>query len=247
MDGNGVTSFSPGGRGHVDCVFAPEALTGFFIVENQDGTVNIESVAFPGVFLRMDGRGVTSWTWGGAGSVNCQFGAGPWETFLLKPLDQLSEGPPALGFFNIESVAFPNVYLRIDGIPGAFNSPGTVNCQFTPGAWEQLSLDLVDPQPEGVPVPDVLNDSPDEARALIEAAGFRFSSIGIPVKGTLTPFVESQNPPGGLLALVGITVGVTIAEPVMGIVPDVLNESPSSASSKNRGSRFPILRISRSG
>lgn len=34
--------------------------------------------------LGMDGTGVTSFSADGGGTVNCQFGAGPWETFTLR-------------------------------------------------------------------------------------------------------------------------------------------------------------------
>eukprot|EP00731_Ephydatia_muelleri_P029668 Em0021g191a len=46
--------------------------------------VTIESVQFPGVFLRMDGGSVTSFNGAGAGTVNCQYGAGPYEMFVLR-------------------------------------------------------------------------------------------------------------------------------------------------------------------
>lgn len=37
---------------------------------------------FPEVYLRMDGNGVVFSNEGG-GTVNCQFGVGPWEKFRL--------------------------------------------------------------------------------------------------------------------------------------------------------------------
>ena len=47
---------------------------------------SIRSAAFPKVFLRMDGRGVTRPDAAGAGKVNCQYGkAGPWERFRFEP------------------------------------------------------------------------------------------------------------------------------------------------------------------
>ena len=48
-----------------------------------DGSVAFESAAFPNVYLRMDGQGVDVFgTAAGAGTVNCQFGVGPWERFI---------------------------------------------------------------------------------------------------------------------------------------------------------------------
>jgi hypothetical protein len=43
----------------------------------------------------------------GAGVVNCQYGAGPLERFRLEPRGD--------GTVAIASVAFPHVYLRLDG------------------------------------------------------------------------------------------------------------------------------------
>jgi hypothetical protein len=57
--------------------------------------VTIESVQFPGVFLRMDG----------SGNVNCQFGAGPWEKFLVTS--------PGDGYVTIQSIQFQR-FLCID-------------------------------------------------------------------------------------------------------------------------------------
>jgi hypothetical protein len=50
----------------------------------SDGTVAFESAAFPGAYLRMDAQGIGEFgSAAGAGTVNCQFGVGPWEKFLL--------------------------------------------------------------------------------------------------------------------------------------------------------------------
>ena len=48
--------------------------------------ITLESAHFDNVFLRMDGNGVTSMTGPGGGTVNCQFGVGPWEKFKLVVL-----------------------------------------------------------------------------------------------------------------------------------------------------------------
>ena len=94
---------------------------------------------------------------------------------------------------------------------------------------------------EGTPtgtVPDVIGLSPDQASAAIQAAGFTFASTADPVVGTLTPHVESQNPGGGATAPLGSTVKVTIAEPVTGTVPDVLNLNPGAARAKIEAAGF---------
>ena len=73
-----------------------------------DGTTAIESVQFPGVYLRMDGTGVTQPVSAGGGTVNCRFGVGPNEKFCLVPQDD--------GTVAIRSVAFssPSKELPID-------------------------------------------------------------------------------------------------------------------------------------
>jgi hypothetical protein len=214
MDGRGVASFSAGGGGTVNCQ-APGsegAWEQFEIVEHADGTVNIASVAFPSVFLRMDGRGVTSFSEGGGGTVNCQYTAGPWETFTLTTVDPGGTGGI---FVNIESVAFPNVFLRMlfDGNGGP-NGSGTVNCQYTAyGLSARFFLQPVGPVDMGI-VPDVINLSPSSAQAAIESTGFEYSQADNQIVGNFTPYVEAQNPGGWTSALLGSTVEVTIAVPV---------------------------------
>jgi len=65
---------------------------------------NIKSAAFPNVFLRMDGSGVTSFSANGGGTVNCQYTAGPWESFNIV---QQSDGS-----VQIASGAFPDVFFE---------------------------------------------------------------------------------------------------------------------------------------
>lgn len=101
----------------------------------------IGSQAFPGVFLRMDGSGVTSNTAPGGGTVNCQYGAGDWETL------EVTTQPD--GTVTIGSTVFPNVFLRLDGVgvtTQTSNGGGKVNCQYGAGDWERFRLV---PQPDG--------------------------------------------------------------------------------------------------
>ncbi len=76
------------------------------LVLYTDPIVAIESVPFANVYLRMDGNGVTGFAGPGAGTVNCQYGIGPWEKFRIRKED--------VGY-SFESVNFAGVYLRMDG------------------------------------------------------------------------------------------------------------------------------------
>jgi PASTA domain len=101
--------------------------------------VVISSVQFPGVYLRMDGTGVTAHLGSGGGKVNCQYGASAWETFQIQWV---------LGGINVASVQFPGVCLRMDGAGVTASAPsgGTVNCQYDPAGWEKFTLEW---QPDG--------------------------------------------------------------------------------------------------
>ena len=81
MDGTGVTARLKFGGGTVNCKYGASAWETFTLEWQPDGTVAIASVQFPGVYLRMDGTGVTAPTASGGGTVNCRYGAGAWETF----------------------------------------------------------------------------------------------------------------------------------------------------------------------
>ncbi|MFB7125408.1 hypothetical protein [Kitasatospora sp. NPDC056273] len=88
-----------------------------------DAPVTIQSTFFPNVFLRMDGNGVPV-TMAGGGTVNCQYGIGPWEKFNARA--QVD------GSFSFESAAFPGIFLRMvtgSGVTSATGPGGTVNCQ----------------------------------------------------------------------------------------------------------------------
>ncbi|MDB5073729.1 MAG: hypothetical protein JWM87_4840 [Candidatus Eremiobacteraeota bacterium] len=86
MDGRGVTHAVAAGGGVVNCQFTVGPWEKFHLVTQPDGTVAIGSVQFPNVFLRLDGTGVTQPNANGSGVVNCQFGVGPWEKFVLVPV-----------------------------------------------------------------------------------------------------------------------------------------------------------------
>ncbi|MEL6161402.1 MAG: hypothetical protein AAFQ40_07080 [Cyanobacteria bacterium J06623_5] len=131
----------------------PSASTGLLIVR-------FESVEFPGVFLRMKASGVTEYIEGGGGVVNAQYGAKPYEEFLIRFLGKTKDEDSKIFQFmgnsgltlkflegdntdhlyqsplKIESSAFKNVFLRIDGTgltEDKEDGGGTVNCQYDAG------------------------------------------------------------------------------------------------------------------
>jgi hypothetical protein len=87
-------------------------------------------------------------------------------------------------------------------------------------------------------IPSVIGLDPSTAMANIQAAGFAYSSADNPVKGTLQPYVEYQNPDGGTTALLGSAVDVTIAVQVPATVPNVIDLSPSTAMANIQAAGF---------
>ncbi|WP_211588539.1 papain-like cysteine protease family protein [Allorhizocola rhizosphaerae] len=143
MDGTGVNSQTSSGGGKVNCNFRPADKEKFKLRSQADGTFSIESIAFPNVFLRVDGSGVTSQTTNGGGTANCQFNAngGIYEKFRLRP--------QADGSYSVESAAFPNVFLRMVGTgvtSYTAQGGGLVNCQFNAngGSDEKFKLHMAD-------------------------------------------------------------------------------------------------------
>ncbi|WP_197289749.1 fascin domain-containing protein [Saccharothrix sp. NRRL B-16348] len=144
MDGTGVTATTGAGGGKVNCQFGAAAFEKFKVRPQADGSYAFESAAFPKVYLRMDGSGVTANLTDGGGKVNCQFGAG-----TLGPYEKFRAVAQADGSFSFESAAFPKVYLRLNGAgltSNANGGSGTVNCQFDAngGIHEKFVLDLAD-------------------------------------------------------------------------------------------------------
>lgn len=134
MDGSGITSARGAGGGKVNCQTGIEPTGLFKVQQLKDGTFTFESVKYLGVFLRMDGSGIHSFTGAGGGHVNCQFGAGAWERFKL---DELYDGS-----YTIESVAFPNVFLRMTAAnPDQKKEDfGIINCQYGASSCEKFYL-----------------------------------------------------------------------------------------------------------
>jgi phospholipase C len=139
LDGNGVTHFLPSGGGTANGQFGMLPWEHFIlhVISISPTIVTLESAAFPGVFLRLDGNGVTHFMGPGGGRVNGQFGAFAWERFRI-----VHQATPA-GSVAFESVAFPGVFLRLDGNGvNHFMGPGggTANAQFGVGPWEKFYL-----------------------------------------------------------------------------------------------------------
>lgn len=109
----------------------------------QDPIVHtIASDRFPGVYLQMDGDGVTH-TRTGQGNLTIGHGAGPLDQFKIAP-------PPATGphVTTIESAAYPGIYMRMDGTglsPSRLNG-GIVNKQKGVAAYEMF---IIRRQPDG--------------------------------------------------------------------------------------------------
>jgi hypothetical protein len=139
MDGNGVTSATGAGAGVANCAYGAGAWEKFKVHAQSDGSYSFESIAFPNVYLRMDGSGVPTTTAGG-GTVNCQYSAGPWEKYKLYA--------NANGSFSFEPVAFPTVFLHMvgSGVTSTSGPGGLVNCQLNANGGAQASffLDMVD-------------------------------------------------------------------------------------------------------
>lgn len=137
IDGSGISSFQERGAGTVNCQSYVGPYETLDII-NQPGQPNdvfaIASTAFSNVFLRMDSRSVHGFSNDGNGTVNCQFGAGPYELFRLE---RQSDGTQA-----IASVNFPGTYLRVDGrgVHASNSGSGNVNCQGSVGPYEKVII-----------------------------------------------------------------------------------------------------------
>lgn len=138
MDGDSVTRKTDPGAGVVNCQVGASAKEVFKLTEYDDQTYTIESMHSPGVFLRMDGAGVTKYNGPDLGTVNCQFGAYAYEHFKIHKHDD--------GTYNIESAQFPNVFLRMDGTNVKTfkgSGSGSVTCQFGASAWEAFRFSSI--------------------------------------------------------------------------------------------------------
>jgi len=139
MDGSSCTSTTGPGCGSVNAQYyatptngVPNNYEQFKLHQNIDGTWCIMSNYFPNAYLRVDGSSCTLFSGPGCGSVNAQYYAagsdcGGYESFNLVPVGNSQYG--------IQSVYFPNAYLRTDGSScSSMTGPGcgTVDAQYYP-------------------------------------------------------------------------------------------------------------------
>ncbi|KAM3457611.1 hypothetical protein MY3296_001043 [Beauveria thailandica] len=141
LDGTGVHNFDGKGSG----VAAAQTFVGSWerlqIENHADGTFSILSSAFAGVYLRLDGTGLKKFEAEGGGVANTQFYATPpprsYELFKFHPQPDGSKA--------IESVAFPGVFLRMDGngkkLPDGL--VGVVNGQFGARSYEKFIVTVL--------------------------------------------------------------------------------------------------------
>ncbi|KAE8379598.1 hypothetical protein BDV26DRAFT_291194 [Aspergillus bertholletiae] len=87
MDGRNVKSGEkyPSGTGVVNCQVGSRSYEKFRLVDQEDGSKAIVSVAFPDTYLRMENQKGEGGS-GGAGTVNCQSYVGTFEKFIIHVL-----------------------------------------------------------------------------------------------------------------------------------------------------------------
>ena len=83
MNGSGVTKPTAPGGGIVNCQYTAHSWEHYTITQQGSCEFTIGSNAFPNVFLRMDGSGVTQPMAPGGGTVNCQYTAGSYEHYRI--------------------------------------------------------------------------------------------------------------------------------------------------------------------
>ena len=147
--GTTIESPATGGGGIINCQYKqPRAWEKFYIypveliIPSSPCKVVIESVQWPGRFIRMDASKMRKFEDPGGGIVNCQYGVGSFEVFILKECPN--------GFVGFRSNKFPQCYMRLDGrnvFSWQGDGSGIVNCQYydditkLPLEWEQFYLE----------------------------------------------------------------------------------------------------------
>ena len=125
--------------------FTTEMISRFLRRMNGLKLTSLRCIAFPNVYVRCDGRGVTHWTGPGGGIVNCQYKPpSAYELFYIYPV----EVTPSLAKESavkvvIESAEFVNVFIRLDSKDMSHfeeSGGGEVNCQFNAGSYEVFYL-----------------------------------------------------------------------------------------------------------
>ena len=134
MDNNGYTAPSGGGGGSLslssDC--GSESVQFYITPVAEDSNIySIQSVKYPGLYLRMDGSGMTRFDDNGGGVANCELGVYSYEKFRIVYV----AGGEYHGKFTIGSQAFPFVYLRAHG--------DIINCQYGALSCEKYIITAV--------------------------------------------------------------------------------------------------------
>src|SRR5579862_1384745 len=89
LDAKDFKKSSGQGGGTANCQFGAAEYEKFRLVDQPDGSIAIESVQFPGVYLRMDGTPTPGpfndpANDNGLGVVNAELSIGPWEKFIIN-------------------------------------------------------------------------------------------------------------------------------------------------------------------
>ena len=125
--------------------FTTQMICRFLEFMNSLKVNSLRSFAFPNVYVRCDGSGVTKAMPSGGGTVNCQYKPpGSYEKFYICPV----EVTPSLASVShckveIRSTHFNNIFIRLDGQGMSQTEPtggGEVNCQYTAGTFERFYL-----------------------------------------------------------------------------------------------------------
>ena len=125
--------------------FTAEMISRFLEQMNVLKKTSLRSVAFPDVYLRCDGTGVTHWVGPGGGTVNCQYKPpSSWESFYIYPVEMApSSAPQTTIKVAIESAQFRHVFIRMDSEGMShfiYTGGGKVNCQFATSSWESYFI-----------------------------------------------------------------------------------------------------------
>lgn len=139
MDGTGVPTTMAGG-GTANCNLGTGDKEKFKLRDHGDDKFSIESIAFPGIYLRMSTYGVNAQTTTG-GTVNCQINAngGGDETFKFRL--------QADGSYSVESLSGPNIFLSMDGAGVSSYTAqggGKLTCKYNAngGAQEKFKIGM---------------------------------------------------------------------------------------------------------
>lgn len=129
LDGTGVSAWNANGVGSAGAQKVLASWETLQIENHANGTFSILSSRFPGIYLRLDGRDVKEAKPAGVGLANCQYYTeGPARGYELFKFHPQTDGSKT-----IESVAFPGVFLRVDG-----TGKGVVNGQWGAKSYERF-------------------------------------------------------------------------------------------------------------